>query len=269
MKAKVALYDANYGNFAAQAYAEVRREAFGHDLGQNSWLTLEEIERFIAWLELGPSSSVLDVACGSGGPALHIAQATGCRMTGVDIHQDGIAAASRMAGERGLAERAGFRQADGAGRLPFDDGTFDALLCVDAINHLRNRAAVLAEWGRVLRPGGRLLFTDPIMITGIVDSEEIAIRASVGYFLFTPAGVNERLLTEAGLRVVAVDDATDKVATVARRWREARACHADALRKAEGEETFEGQQRFLAVSSALAAEGRLSRMIFRAERPAR
>jgi len=72
-------YGAHYRDFAADVYSEVRRTAFGEDIGQNSWLTLDELERFQSWLELGPSARLLDVACGSGGPALHVARADGVR----------------------------------------------------------------------------------------------------------------------------------------------------------------------------------------------
>jgi len=61
-------YSAQYGQFAAGVHEQVRRAAFGEDVGQNSWLTVDELERFAGWLELGPSSRLLDVGCGSGGP---------------------------------------------------------------------------------------------------------------------------------------------------------------------------------------------------------
>jgi hypothetical protein len=93
-------------------------------------------------------------------------------------------------------------------------------------------------------------------------------RASIGYFVFLPLGEDERLLGEAGFRVIAVEDATENMAALAHRWREARANREEALREIEGDETFEGQQRFLAVASALARERRLSRFIYLAEKPA-
>ncbi len=67
-----------------------------------------------------------------------------------------------------------------------------------------------------------LLFTDPVAITGLLDSNEIAIRTSIGYFLFVPLGENERLLAAAGLNVVAVEDTTDVLAAVASRRGDAR-----------------------------------------------
>jgi hypothetical protein len=112
-----------------------------------------------------------------------------------------------------------------------------------------------------------MLFTDPITVTGPLGSDEIAIRASIAYFLFVPPGENERFLREAGMRVVAVEDATENMATVAGLWLAARAKRADALREIEGDETFEGQQRFLDVAARLARERRLSRFVYLAEKP--
>jgi SAM-dependent methyltransferase len=263
----VDLYGASYGGFARDVYAEVRREAWGDEIGQNSWLTRDELERFGAQLELGGTSRVLEVGCGSGGPALHLARLTGCEIVGVDVHEDGIANATRMARESGLDARASFVRADASEPLPFASGSFGALLCVDAINHLPERARVLADWARVLAPGGRMLFTDPITVTGALSSAEIAVRASIGYFLFVPAGEDERLLREAGLRPLAVEDATENMAAVAERWLAARERRAGALRELEGEPTFAGQQRFLDVTARLARERRLSRVVYLAEKP--
>jgi 2-polyprenyl-3-methyl-5-hydroxy-6-metoxy-1,4-benzoquinol methylase len=78
-------YSVAYGNFVSGLYAEIRAEAFGEDIGQQSWLSAEEQDRFIAWLDLRPDHRLLDVACGSGGPTLRIAERTGCRVHGIDF----------------------------------------------------------------------------------------------------------------------------------------------------------------------------------------
>jgi hypothetical protein len=57
-------YDAQYAQIAARLLAEVRLETWGEDIGQNSWLTVEEYRRFIDWLPLSDTSSVLDVCSG-------------------------------------------------------------------------------------------------------------------------------------------------------------------------------------------------------------
>jgi SAM-dependent methyltransferase len=260
-------YGAQYRDFAAEVYADFRRAAFGQDVGQNSWLTVDQLERFAAQLELGSSSRLLDVGCGSGGPALHLARLTGCRVVGVELDNGAVASANQTAGKAGLEDRATFVQADAGGALPFEDGGFDAIICIDAINHLPSRERVLTDWARLLRPGGRLAFTDPVIITGILDSNELAIRTSIGYFLFVPQGENERLLTAAGLNVLAVEDKTSELALVARRRCDARADRAPALREIEGDDTFQGRQRFFDMVATLAAEGRLGRFAYLAERP--
>ena len=116
-------YNINYGHFRAELSAEIRREAFGEDIGQNSWLTAEEQDRFLGWLELAPGMTLLDVGCGTGGPALRIAATTGCSVVGIDVHPDAIKTARSLAQERGLSERAEFRVADAGGVLPFASST--------------------------------------------------------------------------------------------------------------------------------------------------
>ncbi|MGE3872204.1 MAG: class I SAM-dependent methyltransferase [Parvibaculaceae bacterium] len=256
---RVDLYGASYRNFAHDLYAEIRRAAFGEDIGQTSWLTAEEQDLFISWLDLTRSSRLLDVACGSGKPTLRIAQKTQCHVSGVDIHADGIASATANAREIGYEGRAHFHHANAAEPLSFESAVFDALTCIDAINHLPDRPRVLADWHRVLKPGGSLLFTDPIVLTGPITNEEIAIRASIGLFVFAPQGLDETLLQRAGFDVERVEDRTANMAANAEGWRAARENRESELRKIEGDDAFFGQQRFLDVAARLAREKRLSR----------
>jgi len=253
-------YDATYGSFASDLSRAVRARTYDDDIGQNGWLTAAEQDRFMSWLPIGPDRELLDVACGSGGPALRIAAKTGCRITGVDIHRQGIANATVAARAQGLDTTARFEVVDADRPLPFPDEGFDA------INHLPHRAEVLADWRRLLKPDGLLLFTDPIVVSGILTNEEIRIRSSIGFFLFAPPGEDERLLREAGFELQRSEDRTDNMASVARRWHAARAEREDDLRRVEGDATFEGQQIFFEVTSRLAAERRLSRLAFLAAR---
>lgn len=207
------------------------------------------------------------MACGSGGPALHLGRRTGCAVTGVDLYEEAVAAARAAASEPGLGVAASFVQADASQPLPFGGASFDAVLCVDAINHLPDRRSVLADWARLLAPGGRFVFTDPLVLSGPVGSDEIAIRTSIGFGLLMPAGENERLISKAGLTVLAVEDTTEEKARVAQRRYEARAQHEQELRTIEGDETYDGRQRFFRTAARLAREHRLSRLAFVAAKP--
>ena len=139
MNARVDFFYNNYANFSGNVLAAVREETFGRDIGQNSWLTVEEFDRFIEWLGISSSSRVLEVASGSGGPALYLARKTGCEVTGVDLNPYGVATAGHAVTSSGAAARVRFRMADANSTLPFADGSFDALLCIDSMNHFPNR----------------------------------------------------------------------------------------------------------------------------------
>jgi ubiquinone/menaquinone biosynthesis C-methylase UbiE len=260
-------YDANYGNFQTDIYAEIRREAFGVDIGQSSWITADEQDHYLEWLNLSEGKILLDVACGSAGPALRIAEKTFCSIVGIDVHEDAIATAKNLATERGFGPRASFQVADAAGTLPFPEADFDAITCIDAINHLPDRPHVLAEWFRVLKPGGRLLFTDPITVTGPLTNEEIAIRSSIGFFLFVPVDYDQRVLEECGFKILLREDATQNMADLAARRGAARGARSTTLRKIEGDPTYEGQQKFFEVAARIAKERRLSRFLFIVEKP--
>ena len=269
MAQRIDLFDSTYRHFSDNVLAEIREETFGRDVGQNSWLTVDELDRFIAWIRPEPGHRVLEVACGSGGPALYVAASAGCRVIGIDANESGVATAMRRASEEQLEDTAEFAVADADRRLPFADGAFDAILCVDSMNHFPNRLEVLAEWWRVLRPGGRAVFTDPVVITGPVTNDELAMRSSIGTFLFVPPGVNERLIEQAGFELISQDDVTGNAALVSGRWHDSRERHRDALLSFEGEERYAGLQRFFAAVHRLTAERRLSRIVYVIEKLAR
>lgn len=263
----VSLYDHIYSDFASGVEAAVRQETYGEDLGQSSWLTAGEWLTFADLLGVDDGSEVLEVGSGSGGPAVFLAAKRGCRVTGVDINEHGVGNAVALAGTRGLAGRVDFLTVDASRPLPFTEGRFDVVVSNDAICHLADRQAVLRDWHRVLRPGGRVLFTDAMVLTGVASHEELAIRSSIGFYLIVPPGVNEELLREAGFAVRAVEDVTPNEVEVAERWHSARSRHRDALVTREGQANFDGLQRFLACAHRLAKERRLSRYAYLAERP--
>lgn len=262
----VNLYDNVYADFASGVEAAVRRDTYGEDIGQSSWLTSREWLDFADKLGIGPRSELLEVGSGSGGPAVYLALARSCRITGVDINEHGVRNAASLAQARGVGDRAEFRAVDGNRPLPFPADSFDAVVSNDAICHMRDRVAVLRDWHRVLRPGGRALFTDAMVITGVVSHEELAIRSSIGFYLFLPPGENERLLEAAGFAVLEVEDVTANAAEVARRWHDARERQREALVAREGQANFDGLQRFLMCVHTLSVERRLTRFAYLAEK---
>lgn len=264
MSKRIDLFNSTYSHFTERVLDVIRKETFVNDIGQNSWMTVDEYDRFIALLKLKSDDHALEVASGSGGPALYLATKIGCRVTGIDANENGILTATDIAAKSNA--RVNFELADANARLAYDDNSFDGLLCIDSMNHFPDRANVFLEWSRVLRPGRRAVFTDPVVITGAVTNDELAKRSSVGLFLFVPPGVNERLIEDAGLRIVQVDDVTENAAVISRRWHEARQRYRDQLIEMEGDDRFEGLQEFFAAVHRLTSERRLSRIMYLVEK---
>jgi len=266
---RIDLFDSTYSHFTKQILETIRKETFGQDIGQNSWTTVEEYDRFISWLDLRSEHHVLEVASGSGGPARYLASSVNCRVTGIDANEAGVATATLGAANSDPANRITFEVADANSRLPFEDNSFDGLLCIDSMNHFPDRLKVLQEWRRVLQPGRRAVFTDPVVITGPVTNDELALRSSIGLFLFAPLGVNEQLIEASGFRLLKHEDVSANAALVSGRWHESRQRHKDALIKFEGEERFEGLQQFFWTVHRLTSERRLSRIVYLVEKQGR
>lgn len=107
-------------------------------------------EKHIDWT----GKSVLDVGCAGGFMSEAIAE-RGAKVTGIDPAEQAIAAARTHAQRRGLD----VRYDTGVGEdLPYDDGRFDAVVCVDVLEHVQDLNQVVLEIGRVLKPGGTFLF---------------------------------------------------------------------------------------------------------------
>src|SRR5215468_1255926 len=168
----VDLYNNVYSGFGSDAEVAVRRQTYGEDIGQSSWMTATEWLRFADQLGVTAASRVLEVGSGSGGPAVYLALKRGCRVTGVDINEHGVRNAIELAANRGVAGRVDFQFADAGTTLPFAAESFEAIVSNDAMCHIEHRLAVLRDWHRVLRPEGRALFTDAMVITGPVTHEE-------------------------------------------------------------------------------------------------
>ena len=260
--ANVDLYNSSYGNYGLTTYGEIRLETYGKDYGQTSWVTTAESHEIPKLLKLSEKSSVLEIGCGSGGYAVHLAGRIGCQIVGLDLNAEGIRNATILAEQAKVEVRTRFQQFDVSQPLPEKDGAFDAIYSNDVLCHIPHRAQVLANLFRVLKPGGRFLFSDALVIGGLVSHEEIATRSSIGMYFFTPPGENERLIEQAGFKLLEVRDTTDSAETLSKRWHDAREKRKSALAPVETEANFFGLQQFLKCVHTLTSERRLLRFLY-------
>ena len=103
-----------------------------------------------------PGEHVLDVAAGTGLVAVELVRHGGCQVTGLDQSDEMLSRArARLADDPRLAVRVALVRGE-AERLPFEDGSFDALTFTYLLRYVDDRAATMRELARVVRPGGRI-----------------------------------------------------------------------------------------------------------------
>ena len=111
--------------------------------------------RFMGWV--GRASRVLDVGCGGGQHAVHMAiRRPDLQIIGVDLSPELVRRCRRLAAKAGVADTVKFVVGD-ALDLPFPDRVFDHVYCAGSIKHWPDQRRGLDECLRVLRPGGRFL----------------------------------------------------------------------------------------------------------------
>jgi SAM-dependent methyltransferase len=135
-----------------------------------SFVTLAELKRFAEELRLKPGDTLVDLACGMGGPALWLAKETGARLAGIDLSAVGVALAAERAAQLGLAERSQFAVGSFA-QTGLDDASADGISSEDALQYAPDKRAAFAEAARVLRAGARLVFSafelEPERVAGL------------------------------------------------------------------------------------------------------
>jgi SAM-dependent methyltransferase len=114
---------------------------------------------------LEPSTRVLDVGCGIGGPARFLAATFGCEVTGVDLSPSFIDAANYLSMRCGLSSRVTF-QVGNALHLPFDNAAFDVVFLQHVAMNIADRTALYDEIHRVLTLGGRFATYDLVLREG-------------------------------------------------------------------------------------------------------
>jgi SAM-dependent methyltransferase len=128
---------------------EARAEAYARGLQQ---MTRGSVDDLLDAVQAVAGSRVLDIGCGPG-PLSAAAVARGCRVSGVDVSEKMLAIARAAVPDADL-------RSGSAEQLPFDDSAFDAVCGNFVLPHVGYPDRALAEALRVVRPGGRVAFTD-------------------------------------------------------------------------------------------------------------
>ena len=115
----------------------------------------EHIARYRFASQLAGGAVVLDAGCGTGYGSAILAAAEPARLLAVDVSEDAVELTKAATDGRAEVAVADLRS------LPFEDDTIDLAVCFEVIEHLERREEALAEFSRVLRPGGTLVISSP------------------------------------------------------------------------------------------------------------
>lgn len=148
----------------------------------------EEVERVIGSHDL-TGKSVLDIGCGAGGIDIALVRNHGAGfVTGLDVEDPVLAHARALIARDGLERRIGLVKV-APGLFPFPPATFDVVFSKDSIIHIPDKAALMAEVFRVLKPGGWFLASDWLIGTDQISPMMAEYIASEGldFGMATPA----------------------------------------------------------------------------------
>jgi SAM-dependent methyltransferase len=226
------------------------------DFDQDHYGGVPAVEALAERARIGPRARVLDVCAGLAGPARVLATRYECRVTALELNAGRAAGGTRLTRRVGLAARVAAVRGD-ARWLPFAPASFDACISQEAFLHIADKAAVLAGCHRVLRPGGRLAFSDWITHPRLADRERARLAEWMAAAALQSLESYRALLGQAGFAWVEAEDLTAEWAIILRRRLEAyRRLRGDAVARF-GEARYREYDQLSAFFLGLVEDGKL------------
>jgi SAM-dependent methyltransferase len=187
-----------------------------YEWDQDHYGGLEAVETLARRAAIGPGTRVLDVCAGLAGPARFLAHRFGARVTALDLNAGrclGGAELSRLVRLHRLV-----RSIRGdAQQLPFRRGAFDAAISQEGLLHVPDKGRVLRECARVLRPGGRIAFSDWIAAPRLEDGERRRLEEWMAAVAIETVPGYRALLGRAGFTAIEAQDLSGEWIEILRR----------------------------------------------------
>jgi cyclopropane fatty-acyl-phospholipid synthase-like methyltransferase len=230
-------------------------------------------DRMIDSAHLEPGLEVIDIGCGTGTPAIHLAKQFGVRVLGITTSSVGVAAATARAEREGAVQSVRFELRDGTDTgLP--SASFDRAWVLESSHLMRDRAGLLNECSRMLRPGGVMSLCDVIRRREIPFEElreripEFAmLRDAFGSSQMKPLEEYEQLANGAGLVVESSIDLTTETLPTLEHWRRNAEVNREAVRELIGEEGHETFVRASEILEGMFRDGTMGYGLLSARKP--
>jgi ubiquinone/menaquinone biosynthesis C-methylase UbiE len=180
-------------------------DLFPHD--QDHYGGLDAVEALARAAAVGAGSTVADFCAGLGGPARFLASRHGATVTCIELNPDRAAGAADLTRRVGLAGQVRVLRAD-VMQVPLAGAGMDAVISQEALLHVPDKRRALAEAHRILRPGGRLAFTDWAEHRALDAGDYESLWRGIAAQSIQSFDGYAALLREAGFRDVACEDLT-------------------------------------------------------------
>jgi sarcosine/dimethylglycine N-methyltransferase len=235
------------------------------DFDQDHYGGLAAVDALARLAAIGARTRVLDLCAGLGGPARFLASRRGCHVVAVELNAGRATGAARLTRLVRLQTQVRVVRGD-ATALPFPAARFEACVSQEALLHIDDKAAVLAEAHRVLVPGGRLAFTDWVARPTLGDGERRRLHEWMAATTLQGLDGYRTLLGAAGFRAVSVEDLADEWRTILRaRLQMFRAMREETIARL-GEQRYREYDQLYAFFVGLIEAGKLGGGRFSATR---
>ncbi len=180
-------------------------ELFPHD--QDHYGGLAANDALAERARIGKGTRVADFCAGLGGPARYLAHRYGADVTGIELTPARVKGAQELTRRVGLQDKVRIIEGN-VMQVPLTDASVDVVVSQEALLHVPDKRRALAEAFRILKPGGRIAFTDWVAHRPLSAADrELMWQGMAVTELFTlPAYAD--LVRDAGFAVTSVEDLT-------------------------------------------------------------
>ena len=181
-------------------------DLFPHDQDHYGGLAANDVLAKCA--QIGSGTKVVDLCAGLGGPARYWAHRYGAFVTGIELTPTRVADAADLTERVNLGGMVKVIEGD-VTTLPLASGSQDAVVSQEALFHVPDLARALSEAYRVLRPGGRIAFTNWIVRRSLSDADARLLWDGLAVVTLISIARHAELLRDVGFIIDAIEDEAD------------------------------------------------------------